>query len=65
MSYSTPDPPGQRGYPTLRPAQSRRSGGRLPRGLTQQGHNSPNTGNQSAMKPARSYRSLNEDFEKP
>lgn len=46
MSYSTPDPPGQRGYPTLRPAQSRRSGDRLPRSLTQQGHNSPNTGNQ-------------------
>ncbi len=64
MSYSTPDPPGQRGYPTLRPAQSRRSGDRLPRSLTQQGTTAPTLAT-SAMKPARSYRSLNKDFEKP
>ncbi len=45
MSYPTPSPPkgslpGQRGYPTLRPAQSRRSGDIFPWLITAEGHNS-------------------------
>ena len=64
MSYSTPTRPASAGIQhSALPSPG--SGDRLPRSLTQQGHNSPNTGNQSAMKPARSYRSLNKDFEKP